>query len=122
MAIKLRKPGPNEERLSWCKGVDVEVCVDNGRLKGKLDFQYLVLPPEELADELSIDRETPVKTYEFVKSVLRGVRGFKDDENEWSDDEQLEFALLAPEIVTVAFHTYFKHIGSGDARKKASGR
>ncbi len=117
MAIKLRRPDPTEERLSWMKNVAVEICVDEGRIKGKLDFQFLIMPPSELDAELSeADQQ---KTYDFVTKILRSVRGMKDEDGEdWSETDQLDFVLLAPELTMVAFRSYFAHTTSGDYRKK----
>ena len=90
MAIKLRRPDPTEERLSWMKNVAVEICVDEGRIKGKLDFQFLIMPPSELDAELSeADQQ---KTYDFVTKILRSVRGMKDEDGEdWERDRPTGF-------------------------------
>ncbi len=120
MAIKLKRPDPGEERLSWAQGVACEICTEEGRLKGKLDFRFMILPPSDLDEE--IHAEDQIKTYEFVKRILRGVRGLNDEEGKpWDDDEAIEFVLLAPELIMTAFRAYFAHIASGEHRKKASG-
>lgn len=118
MAIKLRIPEPNEERLSWCKGVDVEICTDSGRISGKLDFKFLVLPPEEV--DAAIHGEDPEKIYRFNKRILKGVAGMTDEDgNAYPDDVQMEFALNATELGFTIFKAYLTHIGSGEARKKS---
>ena len=117
MAIKLRRPEPGEDRLSWLKNVPCSICVPDGKLGGKLDFQFKIMKPSELDAE--INAEDQQKTYELVRQILVAVRGLKDEDGEdWPEDEQLNFVLDAPELVLICFKKYFEHTSSGEQRKK----
>jgi len=119
MPIKLRPPKPNEERLTWCKGIKVSVCTEEGLLKGEIDVQFAVLNADSLNTEIneSGDKKIP----EFLRERIRSVRGLKDEENkDWPESEQIEFVCTSTEVTFDVYTAYLQHTTGGRDRKKAS--
>lgn len=119
MAIKLRPPKKDEERLTWCKGIKVAVCTEDGLQKGEIDVQFAVLNTDGLNHEIndSGDKRIP----EFLRERIRSVRGFKDDENkEWPESEQIEFVCTSTEVTFDVYTAYLQHTTGGRDRKKGS--
>lgn len=127
MTIKLRMPREGEERLSWCRGIEIRIAGDEGILTGTIDAQFRVLSLDEFQDILSDlrdrdpdDIEAEIRIQDFLEDNIRAVTGFRDESGEeWPTDVQIDFVCHSADAASQVFQAYTEHVTAREGKKRS---
>lgn len=115
MSIKLRKPEPGEERLSWAKGIELSVPGPDGLVRGSIDVQFampgghdeFVRDLKAVQDAAADESSSTDAVDAFLRKVVRDVRGFRDDAGkEWPAEDQIEIVCKETSISGQVFAAF----------------
>ena len=119
MSIKLRLPEAGEERLSWCKNIQIKYAGDEGLKSGSVDVQFRM--PESADDFRDMLEADDFDITEALEEHVKDVKGVRDEDgNEYESDVQIGFVCRSSDVSPYVFEAFTDHALGGKLKSKTS--